>query len=199
MKWYIDKYFYRILPSFLEKKQDNNVFPEPQHVTDNGFDIWDEKKNVVYLGKRNGALGQNFKLFDLYGREIATVKQKIPTFTPQFILTVADKDYRVLLKRKLNGKGYCIVKDTQWATMGDFDNFNYSIVKGDDIQATVKTIKTSEDRQLPEALTELARMTKANLDDRLTFELDINGNNIETVLSVFLAFELSRSVESVHC
>lgn len=48
------------------------------------YDITDENDNKVYEVKGQLAWGHCLKIFDIYGREVGTVKEKIFTFLPKF-------------------------------------------------------------------------------------------------------------------
>lgn len=48
------------------------------------YDIYDEAGNTVFTVKDQLAWGHCFKIFDVSGRELGTVRQRIFTFMPKF-------------------------------------------------------------------------------------------------------------------
>ena len=48
------------------------------------YDIYDENGNTVYVVKGQFSWGHCLKIFDAYGEEIGTVKERIFTFMPKF-------------------------------------------------------------------------------------------------------------------
>ena len=48
------------------------------------YDIYDENGNTVYVVKGQLSWGHCLKIFDAYGEEIGTVKERIFTFMPKF-------------------------------------------------------------------------------------------------------------------
>ena len=50
------------------------------------YDIYDENGNTVYVVKGQFSWGHCLKIFDAYGEEVGTVKERIFTFMPKFIL-----------------------------------------------------------------------------------------------------------------
>lgn len=48
------------------------------------YDIYDENGNTVYVVKGQFSWGHCLKIFDAYGEEVGTVKERIFTFMPKF-------------------------------------------------------------------------------------------------------------------
>ena len=48
------------------------------------YDIYDENGNTVYVVKGQLSWGHCLKIFDAYGEEVGTVKERIFTFMPKF-------------------------------------------------------------------------------------------------------------------
>ena len=48
------------------------------------YDIYDEQGNTLYVVKGQLAWGHCLKIFDTYGNEVGTVKERVLTFLPKF-------------------------------------------------------------------------------------------------------------------
>ena len=55
------------------------------------YDIYDEQGRTVYTVKGQLAWGHCLKIFDAWGQEVGTVKQRILTFLPRFELYLKDQ------------------------------------------------------------------------------------------------------------
>lgn len=50
------------------------------------YDIYDENENTVYTVKGQLSWGHCLKIYDVAGREVGTVKERVFTFLPKFEL-----------------------------------------------------------------------------------------------------------------
>ena len=48
------------------------------------YDIYDEQGNTLYVVKGQLSWGHCLKIFDAYGQEVGTVKERLLTFLPKF-------------------------------------------------------------------------------------------------------------------
>ena len=55
------------------------------------YDIYNEAGETVYTVKGQLSWGHCLKIFDTYGNEIGTVKERILTFLPKFEIYLGDK------------------------------------------------------------------------------------------------------------
>ena len=143
------------------------------HMSLESFNIWSDSGEVLYTAKREGVVGSRFRLFDASGREIAFIKQKIPSIRPSFILTIHDQDIKVIEKCKINGCGYCKIEELGIETEGNMDGHVYTINRNGSRWAEVRPADyggTVYEIEYPE------------------------GSNTDELMAVFLALELAVSV-----
>ena len=102
------------------------VFPFLQPV-----EVWDEQGNVRYRLKSKCTVGLQLHLLTPYDEEVASIRQKIVTMTPKFIVKVNDKELTVSLKATLKGDRYCVVSALNWKAEGFLNYRTYQITAGD--------------------------------------------------------------------
>ena len=92
------------------------------------YDIYEESGAVAYTVRGQLSWGHCLKIFDAFGNEIATVKERILTFLPKFELYLADryagcvsKEFSFFTPRyNIDCKG--------WRVQGNFLEWDYQIV-----------------------------------------------------------------------
>ena len=118
------------------------------------YDIYDESGNTVYVVKGQLSWGHCLKIFDRYGSEIGTVKERVLTLLPKFeiyeknnYIGCISKEFTVI-KQKYN------IDFNGWHIDGSFMEWDYTIVD-------------SHGNKIAEISKELLRMTD-------TYVLDIS-------------------------
>ena len=115
------------------------VFPFLQPV-----EVWDEQGNVRYRLKSKSTVGLQLHLLTPYDEEVASIRQKIVTMTPKFIVKVNDKELTVSLKATLKGDSYCVVSALNWKAEGLLNYRTYQITAGDQVIAPVRMVEFSK-------------------------------------------------------
>ena len=118
------------------------------------YDIYDESGNTVYVVKGQLSWGHCLKIFDRYGSEIGTVKERVLTLLPKFeiyeknnYIGCISKEF-TFIKQKYN------IDFNGWHIDGSFMEWDYTIVD-------------SHGNKIAEISKELLRMTD-------TYVLDIS-------------------------
>ena len=118
------------------------------------YDIYDESGNTVYVVKGQLSWGHCLKIFDRYGSEIGTVKERVLTLLPKFeiyeknnYIGCISKEF-TFIKQKYN------IDFNGWHIDGSFIEWDYTIVD-------------SHGNKIAEISKELLRMTD-------TYVLDIS-------------------------
>ena len=62
------------------------------------YDIYDEQGNTLYVVKGQLAWGHCLKIFDAYGQEVGTVKERLLTFLPKFEIYLGDTYLGCIIK-----------------------------------------------------------------------------------------------------
>ena len=91
------------------------------------YDIYNESGETVYTVRGQLAWGHCLKIFDTFGHEVGTVREKIFTFLPRFEMYLGDcyagcisKEFTLLRPRfSIDYRG--------WQVEGDFMEWNYAI------------------------------------------------------------------------
>ena len=79
------------------------------------YDIYDENENTVYTVKGQLSWGHCLKIYDVAGREVGTVKERVFTFLPKFEL--------------YEGPQY--IGCLSWEIQGSFMEWDYTIATSD--------------------------------------------------------------------
>ena len=118
------------------------------------YDIYDESGNTIYVVKGQLSWGHCLKIFDRYGSEIGTVKERVLTLLPKFeiyeknnYIGCISKEF-TFIKQKYN------IDFNGWHIDGSFIEWDYTIVD-------------SHGNKIAEISKELLRMTD-------TYVLDIS-------------------------
>ena len=151
----------------------------------NGFNIFDENKNICYSCRAEGA--RSYRITDHAGREVALITPRFLSLAPKFMATVADKEYIILLK-----SAHLIVKDTDYKSEGDLTHTDYQIVKESRVLANVRRIQTDI---IPKSSTQdmyrqLAAKYKLNVSLENAIEIDVNEEQSDLILTFVVACEI---------
>lgn len=116
------------------------------------YDIYDESGNTVYVVKGQLSWGHCLKIFDKYGSEIGTVKERVLTLLPKFeiyeknnYIGCISKEF-TFIKQKYN------IDFNGWHIDGSFMEWDYTIVD-------------SHGNKIAEISKELLRMTDTYILD----------------------------------
>ncbi|MBP3411883.1 MAG: LURP-one-related family protein [Oscillospiraceae bacterium] len=104
------------------------LFKERMFSWFDSYDIYEESGAVAYTVRGQLSWGHCLKIFDAFGNEIATVKERILTFLPKFELYLGDryagcvsKEFSFFTPRyNIDCKG--------WRVQGNFLEWDYQIV-----------------------------------------------------------------------
>lgn len=92
------------------------------------YDIYNEAGETVYTVKGQLSWGHCLKIFDTYGNEIGTVKERILTFLPKFEIYLGDKYIGCISKEFAFLKPKYNIDYNGWHIEGDFFEWDYSIL-----------------------------------------------------------------------
>ena len=92
------------------------------------YDIYNESGETVYTVKGQLSWGHCLKIFDTYGNEIGTVKERILTFLPKFEIYLEDKYIGCISKEFTFLKPKYNIDYNGWHIEGDFFEWDYSIL-----------------------------------------------------------------------
>lgn len=91
------------------------------------YDIYNEAEETVYIVKGQPAWGHCLKIFDPYGNEIGTLKQRIFTFLPKFEMYVGE-DYVGCISREFSFlHPHYSIDCNGWQIDGNFLEWDYTI------------------------------------------------------------------------
>ncbi len=102
------------------------------------YDIYDEQGNTLYVVKGQLAWGHCLKIFDAYGQEVGTVKERLLTFLPKFEIYFGDTYVGCIKKEFSFFKPQYDIKYNGWHIDGNFLEWDYNITDSDGY--TVATI-----------------------------------------------------------
>lgn len=91
------------------------------------YDIFDSAGNTVYTVKGQLSWGHLLKIFDAYGRELGTVRQRVLSFLPSFELYLGEM-YLGRIQREFSFfKPRYNIECKGWHVEGNFMEWDYSI------------------------------------------------------------------------
>lgn len=100
------------------------------------YNIYDENENIIYKVKGEFAWGHLLRIYDENDNEIGSLKQKIFTLFPKFILRVKGKEY-LLNKEFTILKEVFSIYDLDIEVTGNFIGWSYEIKRSDEVIARV--------------------------------------------------------------
>ena len=143
------------------------------------YDIYDEHENTVYTVKGQFSWGHCLKIYDVSGREVGTVKERVFTFLPKFEL--------------YEGPQYigCISKEISFLKPNYNIDFNGWKIRGSFMEGDY-TITGAGGREIAVISKELFHMTD-------TYVLDIaDPENALYVLMFILAIDAEKCSRNQH-
>lgn len=91
------------------------------------YDIYDEQGNTLYVVKGQLSWGHCLKIFDVYGNEVGTVKERILTFLPKFEVYLGDRYLGCISKEFTFFKPQYDIDYNGWHIDGSFMEWDYKI------------------------------------------------------------------------
>ena len=91
------------------------------------YDIYDEQGNTLYVVKGQLAWGHCLKIFDAYGQEVGTVKERLLTFLPKFEIYLGDTYLGCIKKEFSFFKPSYDIDYNGWHIEGSFMEWDYDI------------------------------------------------------------------------
>ena len=92
------------------------------------YDIYDESGATVYTVKGQLAWGHCLKIFDAWGREVGTVKERVLTLLPKFEIYLGDVYWGCISKEFSLFKPKYNIDCNGWHIDGDFFEWDYTII-----------------------------------------------------------------------
>ena len=94
------------------------------------YDIYDENGNTVYVVKGQFSWGHCLIIFDAYGEEIGTVKERIFTFMPKFEMYFKNQYVGCISREFALFKPKYNVECNGWHVEGNVLEWDYTVVSG---------------------------------------------------------------------
>lgn len=106
------------------------------------YDIFDEEGNTVYTVEGQLAWGHCLKIYDRYGREVGTVRERIFTWLPKFEMYLGQQYMGCINKEFSFFKPKFNIDCNGWQVDGDWFEWDYSIVGrfGENIATVTKEL-----------------------------------------------------------
>ena len=143
------------------------------------YDIYDENENTVYTVKGRRSWGHGLNIYDVAGREVGTVKERVFIFLPKFELYEGPQYIGCLSKEFSFLKPCYNIDFNGWEIQGSFMEWDY-------------TIATSDGRKVAVISKELFHMTD-------TYILDIaDPKDALHVLMFVLAIDAEKCSRNRH-
>lgn len=92
------------------------------------YDIYNENGETIYTVQGQLSWGHCLKIFDTYGNEVGTVKERIFTFLPKFEMYFGEKYIGCISKKFTFFKPKFDIDFNGWHIDGDFFEWDYSIL-----------------------------------------------------------------------
>ena len=92
------------------------------------YDIYNDAGETVYVVKGQLSWGHCLKIYDGYGNEIGTVKERILTFLPKFELYLGERYLGCISKEFAFFKPKYNIDCNGWHVEGNFLEWDYSIM-----------------------------------------------------------------------
>ena len=170
------------------------VFPFLQPV-----EVWDEQGHVRYRLKSKSTVGYHLHLLTPYDEEVASIRQKLLTMAPKFIVKVNGKELTVRSTTTLKGERYCVVSELNWKAEGFLAYRTYQITAEDQQIAQVQMVEFSKGHKdaLYEALKKIAHVSENALNQGNCCEIEFSDDQNEAeVLAVVMAIEAALCIDS---
>lgn len=106
------------------------------------YDIYDEQGNTVYTVRGKLNWGHCLKIYDVYGTEIGTVKERVLTFLPKFEIYLGEQYLGCIQKELTFFKPRYQIDYNGWYVEGNFWEWDYEIIDctGDTVAVVSKEL-----------------------------------------------------------
>ena len=94
----------------------------------NSYDIYDEAGNTIYVVKGALAWGHLLRIYDAYGNEVGTVREKILSWLPKFEMYAGEQYIGSINKKFTFLKPKFSVDYNGWSVTGDWFEWDYTIL-----------------------------------------------------------------------
>lgn len=94
------------------------------------YDIFDETGETVYTVKGQLSWGHCLKIYDTYGNEVGTVKERVLTFLPKFEMYLGSQYVGCINKEFSFFHPKYNIDCNGWNVEGDLFEWNYTILNG---------------------------------------------------------------------
>jgi uncharacterized protein YxjI len=92
------------------------------------YDIYNEAGQTVYTIKGQLSFGHCLKIYDVHGREIGTVKERILTFLPKFEMYIGERYVGCISKEFTFFRPKFNIDCNGWKVDGDWFEWDYQIL-----------------------------------------------------------------------
>jgi uncharacterized protein YxjI len=92
------------------------------------YDIYNEAGQTVYTIKGQLSFGHCLKIYDVHGREIGTVKERILTFLPKFEMYIGERYVGCISKEFTFFRPKFNIDYNGWKVDGDWFEWDYQIL-----------------------------------------------------------------------
>lgn len=104
------------------------------------YDIYDDDGNTVFTVEGKLSWGHKLEVSDRNGNHIATLKEAVLTFMPEFEIYINSR-YVGLIKKKFRWFEQSYDVDFYgWSVEGDFAGWDYTIYSGESTVATIEKV-----------------------------------------------------------
>jgi uncharacterized protein YxjI len=97
------------------------------------YDIYNEAGQTVYTIKGQLSFGHCLKIYDVHGREIGTVKERILTFLPKFEMYIGERYVGCISKEFTFFRPKFNIDCNGWKVDGDWFEWDYQILNSSGI------------------------------------------------------------------
>lgn len=94
------------------------------------YDIYDEAGGVLYTVKGQLSWGHCLKIFDQYGAEVGTVKERVFTLLPKFEMYVGETYVGCINREFSFFRPRYNIDCRDWQVEGDFMEWDYTVTDG---------------------------------------------------------------------
>lgn len=94
------------------------------------YDVYNEAGDILYSVKGQLAWGHCLKIYDAYGRELATVQERVLSFLPKFEMYLGEQYVGCVSKELSFFKPRFSVDFNGWYIEGDLFEWDYSVWDG---------------------------------------------------------------------
>ena len=117
-----------VISDFIRRKTMKLLFKQRLFSWFDSYDIYAENGSVLYEVKGQLSWGHCLKIFDAYGNELGTVKERVLTFLPKFELYLGEQYIGCISKEFSFFRPRFNIDCKGWSIEGDFFEWDYSVL-----------------------------------------------------------------------